>query len=365
MNNKIAVIGIGRLGLCFALNLEKIGYKVYGVDINEEYVKQINLKQLKSNEPLVVDYLNESKKFIATTDSSVIERENIQFIYLILPTPSNADGTFSHIYIDNFFEELKQICSSKSQRHVIIGSTVMPGYCDSKSKELEKSNISITYNPEFIAQGSIIHDQQRPDQILIGEGHEDATKFLKDVYSKMCLSNPEIHVMSRLSAEITKLATNCYLTMKISFANSIGDLAKLAGANEQSILKAIGSDSRIGHKYLNYGFGFGGPCFPRDNQALIAFSKSKNITIPLSEATVEVNKTHLQFQLNELLNENKEVYYFDSITYKEETDIIEASQQLELAKLLIENGKKVVIKSSKLIQQEIESLFPTYFNFED
>jgi UDPglucose 6-dehydrogenase len=363
MNNKIAVIGIGRLGLCFALNLEKVGYSVYGIDTNVDYVKQIQQKRLKSNEPFVEEYLKESKNFTSTTDLSIIEKENIQFIYLILPTPSTVQGKFSHTFINDFLIEFKKVVSTKLTRHLIIGSTVMPGYCDDLAEK--NKDITISYNPEFIAQGSIINDQQHPDQILIGEGNEDTTLFLKELYSKMCISNPAIHVMSRKSAEITKLATNCYLTMKISFANSIGDLARTVGAEEEKILNAIGSDSRIGNKYLKYGFGFGGPCFPRDNQALLSFSNEVHASLPLSEATVQVNKEHLAFQLKELLKQNHDIYYFDSVTYKKDTDILEASQQLELAKLLVENGKKVVIKNSKLIQQEIESLFPNYFIFED
>jgi nucleotide sugar dehydrogenase len=361
--NKIAIVGIGRLGLCFALNLERIGYSVFGIDTNKSYIEQIQLKQLKSNEPLVEEYLKESKNFIATTDLSIIEKENIQFIYLILPTPSTNDGTFSHTFIDDFFTTYSKVVTDKVKRHIIIGSTVMPGYCDDLADRY--NNISITYNPEFIAQGSIIHDQQHPDQILIGEGNEEATLFLKELYSKMCASNPAIHVMSRKSAEITKLATNCYLTMKISFANSIGDLARTVGAEEEKILNAIGSDSRIGNKYLKYGFGFGGPCFPRDNQALLAYSKDVQATLPLSVATVQVNKEHLVFQLKELLKKESHIYYFDSVTYKKDTDILEASQQLELAKLLVENGKKVIIKNSMSVRKDIESLFPSYFIFED
>jgi nucleotide sugar dehydrogenase len=351
--NKIAIVGIGRLGLCFALNLERIGYSIFGIDKNKSYIEQIQLKQLKSNEPLVEEYLKESKNFIATTDLSIIEKENIQFVYLILPTPSTLDGTFSHAFIEDFLNEFKKSVSSKLQRHLIIGSTVMPGYCDDLANRY--NNLTITYNPEFIAQGSIIHDQQHPDQILIGEGHEETTLFLKELYSKMCTSSPAIHLMSRKSAEITKLATNCFLTMKISFANSIGDLARTVGAEEEKILNAIGTDSRIGNKYLKYGFGFGGPCLPRDNQALLAYSNEAHASLPLSEATVQVNIEHLAFQLKELLKQNHDIYYFDSVTYKKDTDILEASQQLELAKLLVENGKKVVIKNSKLIQQEKES----------
>lgn len=363
--NKVAIVGLGRLGLCFALNLERIGYSVYGIDSNTNYIEEVQLKRIKSNEPFVEKYLSESKNFIATTDLSIIEKEDIQFIYLILPTPSLADGKFSHTYIDEFLIDFKKYISSKLKRHLIIGSTVMPGYCDSIALEFEKQNVSITYNPEFIAQGSIIHDQQHPDQLLIGEGHKDATQFLRKVYAKMCLSNPAIHIMSRKSAEITKLATNCFLTMKISFANSIGDLARRVGVEEDKILNAIGSDSRIGNKYLKYGFGFGGPCFPRDNQALMAFANEQKTEIPLAEATIQVNQNHLEFQLNELLKLDQETYYFDSVSYKKDTDIIEESQQLELAKLLVKNGKKVVITNSKKIKKIVELKYPNQFIFED
>jgi nucleotide sugar dehydrogenase len=223
----------------------------------------------------------------------------------------------------------------------------------------------VTYNPEFIAQGSIIRDQQLPDQILIGEGHAEASEFLINLYNRLCVSNPKVHIMSRLSAEITKLATNCYLTMKISFANAIGDLARSVGAEEDKILDAIGADSRIGNKYLKYGFGFGGPCFPRDNHALLAYSNYSNVALHLSKATVEVNQQHLEFQLNELLNQNKDVYYFDSVAYKPNTDIIEASQQLQLAKRLVDNGKKVVLLDALSVREKIEKLFPSYFDFQD
>lgn len=363
--NKIAVVGIGRLGLCFALNLERVGYKVYGIDIDEEYVKQIQTKKITSNEPLVESYLNEAKNFIATTDLSIIEKENLKIIYLVLPTPSNSDGSFSHEHIDDFIKNFRKNVSTNCQRHIVIGSTVMPGYCDLIAKELEELKVSITYNPEFIAQGSIILDQQHPDQILIGEGNQEVTQFLRQLYNKMCLSNPEIHIMSRLSAEITKLATNCFLTMKISFANSIGDLAKVAGADEEKILNAIGSDSRIGRKYLKYGFGFGGPCFPRDNQALLAFANNIGASMPLSNATIQVNKEHLAFQLKEFLIEKQDTYYFESVAYKENTDILVESQQLELARQLVENGRKVVIKNARLIRQAVDALYPSYFTFED
>lgn len=362
--NKLAIIGIGRLGLCFALNLEKIGYTVWGIDSNTEYLEALQSKSFQSNETDLEAYLNAATSFIPTSNSAVLFEQDIKYIFLLVPTPSVADGSFSHYYIDEVVNQLLQKTPSDGKvRHLIIGSTVMPGYCDELSNRIKPFGYTISYNPEFIAQGSIIRDQQFPDQILIGEGHPEVTTMLKEVYGKMCQSNPIFHVMGLKSAEICKLATNCYLTMKISFANAIGDLANKTGGNPEAILAAIGSDSRIGSKYLNYGFGYGGPCFPRDNQALSEFASQNDFPLHLSQATINVNKQHLKFQLENYLRENKEEYVFDYITYKKDTDILEESQQFQLALELVNAGKKVKIKNSAIIQEKVEKDYPNYFDF--
>lgn len=362
--NKTAVIGIGRLGLCFALNLEKHGFEVWGIDTNKEMLESLQNKSFQSNEPQLKEYLINASNFHSGFDLSTIFNEKIQFIFLLLPTPSRSDGSFSHQYIDEVVDNLiKRTPDDGLLRHIIIGSTVMPGYCDELAEKMESKGYTITYNPEFIAQGTIIRDQQNPDQILIGEGHSEATKMLKHVYSKMCISNPVIHSMNRKSAEICKLATNCFLTMKISFANSIGDLASETGAEPGKILAAIGSDTRIGNKYLNYGFGFGGPCFPRDNQALLNFAKQQGQPFHLSQSTIKVNKEHLAFQLKKMLEQGKDEYEFDYVTYKKDTDILDESQQLLLACELVRAGKKVILKNSEHIKKRIEQEYPNYFHF--
>lgn len=362
--NKVAVIGIGRLGLCFALNLEKVGYSVWGFDTNVDYLETLKSKSFYSNEPQLETYLKDAVNFFPIVDTSVLFDQNIEYIFILVPTPSLQDGSFSHDYIDEVVKQLlHKTPQDGKQRHLIIGSTVMPGYCDSLFERVHSFGYTVNYNPEFIAQGSIIRDQQFPDQILIGEGHENATIKLKEIYSKMCVSNPEIHVMSLKSAEISKLATNCFLTMKISFANAIGDLANKTGANPNEILAAIGSDSRIGSKYLNYGFGYGGPCFPRDNQALSKFATQNDFPLYLSQATINVNKQHLEYQLEDYLNANQEEYIFDYVTYKKDTDILEESQQFQLALELVKSGKKVKIKNSELIQDKINKEYPNYFEF--
>ena len=359
----MAVIGIGRLGLCFALNLEKCGYDVLGIDTHAGYVQQLAFKQFVSPEPLLEEYLQQAVHFTPSTEYSRLHSQDFSLVFLLVPTPSQPDGSFSHQNIDAVAEQLMQLPKPKKSVHLVIGSTVMPGYCDELAARMESLGYTVTYNPEFIAQGTIIRDQQQPDQILIGEGHMEATEKLREVYSRMCVTSPEIHVMGRKSAEICKLATNCFLTMKISFANSIGDLASETGAEPDKILAAIGSDSRIGQKYLRYGFGFGGPCFPRDNQALNKFASDAFKPLPLSEATVRVNREHLDYQFNQIMKRGENPVYLEYVTYKKGTDILEESQQLALALRLVNAGQRVVILDSSGVKERLESQYPGFFEF--
>lgn len=255
----VSIIGIGKLGLCFALTLEKSGYGVVGVDINQTYVNLINGKQLSSSEAGVEDLLNKSKNFRATTSiSEAVEYSDMLFI--IVATPSLPNGRYDHSQVDGVVENLKQIGKQKRQKHFIVCCTTMPGYCDSITQQLNDLNYTVSYNPEFIAQGTILRDQANPDMVLIGEANKEVGDMIQSVYEKHTLNQPRYARMSPLEAEITKLSLNCFLTTKIAYANMIGDIVKSVGGNPDAVLSAIGSDSRIGNKYLRYGYGYGGPC---------------------------------------------------------------------------------------------------------
>lgn len=364
---KIGVIGIGKLGICFALNLERKGYDVIGVDVLEEYVKDLNNKTLHSTEPLVEEYLKNSVKLKASTKLSNIIDDDIKLLFVFVATPSLPDGSYDHSQIERISDELITFGRRNHQTHLIIGCTTMPGYCDALAKKIAPYNYTVSYNPEFIAQGNIIRDQQQPDQVLIGEANETAGNSIQEVYENICDNSPTFCRMDRLSAEIAKIATNCFLTTKISFANSIGDLAIQTGADKDKILKALGADSRIGPKYLNYGFGFGGPCFPRDNRALGKFASENNYRLLISEATDEVNKRHLDFQLKQLLEEHPEgsTVTFDGVSYKKGSILLDESQQLALALALHKKNRKVLIRDLKEVIEQVEKLYPNLFTFEE
>lgn len=364
--DKIAVIGIGRLGLCLALNLEKIGYEVWGIDNLPEHTDAINSKRFTSTEPFVNEYLQTAKHLQAGTDLKVIKEQKIKLIFIVLPTPSITDGSFDHSYIDGAVDELLKHGKQSEPHHLIINSTTMPGYCDVLNKKVSAFNYTVSYNPEFIAQGTIILNQQYPDQVLIGEANKESGDEVEKVYQRLCKNKPVYCRMSLISAEITKLATNCFLTTKISFANAIGDLALHVGAQQDKILDAIGSDSRIGNKFFKYGFGFGGPCFPRDNKAFAKFASTQKHSLNIADATDKANALHHEFLVQEWSKKysNAETILFDSVTYKKGTDILEESQQLRLALALAELGKKVRIIESETVIDQLKKLYGGLFSYE-
>jgi UDPglucose 6-dehydrogenase len=292
----IGVIGIGRLGLCFALNLERVGFDVYGVDSNPDYVQSIQSKTFKTIEPNVEFFLEESECLSVSTELKSIINQKINLIFICVPTPSKDDGTFDHSSIDKICDELLKFDRTEKETHLIINSTVMPGYCNSLHERMNEHGFSISYNPEFIAQGTIIQDQQFPDQVLIGEANEEIGNEIEAIYRCFCQSDPRFSRMSRTEAEITKLAVNCFLTTKIAFANSIGDFTIQHGGNHDNVLSAIGADERIGPNFLRYGFGYGGPCLPRDNRAMAISAKQVDLNLPISDATDQANKLHRDFQ---------------------------------------------------------------------
>lgn len=361
LTNNISIIGIGKLGICLALNLEKNGYNVIGCDIDKNYINKINNKQLCSDEPFVEEYLQKSKNFIATDDIDEILKNKI--IFITVATPSLPSGKYDHSQIEKVIEQIVKCGFQKEKKYLIINCTTMPQYCSDLQERIKQFNYEVCYNPEFIAQGTIMKDQTNPDMVLVGCESEEIYILLSEIYSKICINKPSFHKMNTTEAEIMKIALNCFLTTKISYANMVGDIAKKVNCDPDKILKAIGSDSRIGNKYLKYGFGFGGPCFPRDNRAFGLFCEENGIYPHISYATDQSNKSHLLYQVNDfnVKNSKDKIIIFNSITYKPESSILEESQQLKFALELTEKGYKVEIQEREKIINRLKELYGNKF----
>ncbi len=365
--NAITIIGIGKLGLCTALCFEKAGYDVLGIDINEAYIASLNNKTFNSLEPQVNELLQNSSRFKASSSlDEGLEFSDIYYVLVDTPTTDHKEA-YDHTNLNRVLAEINK--RKVRNKHIIIGCTVFPGYTRTIGRELLKDcvNTTLSYSPKFIAIGNIIYGYLYPDIVLIGQGSTEAGNIIEELNKRVCLNSPRMCHMTPESAEITKLAVNCYITTKIAYANMVADIAdKTLGADKYAILDAIGGDQRIGSLYLKPGYGFGGPCFPRDNRALGSYAQIVDIKPLIPQATDASNKAHAQFMINQFLEENRDCYIFENVTYKDccKVPIIEESQKLVVAVALARAGKKVVIKDRGLVIREVQQAFGDIFEYQ-
>ena len=351
---KIGLIGAGRLGLCLALLMDKAGYSVIASDVREDYINGLQIGEVTTTEPLVGQYLDSARRIEFTTDNlRVIEESDI--IFTLVLTPSLKNGSYDVSNVDDVVSDILKYGWDKdlSNKSLVIGCTTNPGDCDFFQDRLSETGISVFYNPEFIAQGSIIKDLQNADMVLLG-GDGKHQGNLVNIYKKIQhgYKEPSIHLMSTKAAEITKIAVNCFLTTKISYANMIGQVLAQSNLYDEieTVLSSIGSDSRIGHKYMNFGFGFGGPCFPRDNRAFASYAQKVGVEHNIGTTTDNFNKAHLLFLKDYFINDNSDdlPFWFDYIAYKPGTDILTESQQYQLCLEFLDLGYKVYVSDDLL-----------------
>lgn len=366
----IGVIGCGRLGICYAISFAKAGFKVYCYDINPSIKTSIENNTFNYNERGLNDLIKRYKDNLIFCDKLEELIDNSYFIYTFIQTPSLDNGCYNHSFIEEFID-LYCDYAPIDEKIILINSTVMPEFCNNIQDRLNDNKLKckIIYNPSFIAQGSILSNITNPDFILLGyDNYQDlddkTLNNIIDIYNKIVYDRNVIiyNKMMLYEAEITKLSINCYITTKICFANSIGDLVKSKGFDPNVVLNAIGTDTRIGNKCLKYGYGYGGPCLPRDNKALLNYSKNNNNEVYYCKINDDINHKHLLFQYEEMKNKNNPIE-FNKITYKDDSDILEQSQKLELAIKLANNNKKVIIIERDFIINKLKDNYGDLFEY--
>lgn len=353
----IGIIGVGRLGICMALCFERTGYNVYCVDKNDDVMTSINERKIISHEPGVVAMLANASNIHATSTKELLDKCDIFFV--VVPTPTMPNNEYDHTYIE---EVVATFAPQKTRKTMVVSCTVMPGYCSDLAKRLDGLCIDVCYNPEFIAQGDIVNGFENPDIVLIGAMKQQVAERVASVYKKLCKNEPSYCLMELTEAEITKVSLNCYITMKIAYANMIGDLVRSAGGTPQVVLDAISKDSRVGTKCMKYGYGYGGPCFPRDNLALQAYANKNNMKMLLSQATDAANKYHLEMMINAHKKDNTS-FEFSHVTYKPESVIIEKSFALDLAVALAREGCSVHINERNCVVDDVKKLYGDIFTY--
>lgn len=358
---KLSVIGLGKLGSPMAAVFAAAGHQVTGLDLNPEFVKALSEGTAPVDEPQLQDMIDIGRINLTATLSyeAAIQASDITFV--IVPTPSGPNGFFSNRFVVEAVESIGAALRRKSGYHVVsITSTVMPGSTGSVIAEaLERSSgrrvgtdVGLCYNPEFIALGSVVRDMLHPDFILLGESDSRAGDMVAEVYMTACAKPPLVRRMNWVNAELTKISVNTFVTTKISYANMLADLCdRLPGADIGVVSEAVGSDSRIGRKYLTGATGYGGPCFPRDNHAFSALAESLGGRADLARATDAINL----YQAGRLVDLAKRFVAPSGkiavlgMSYKPDTHVIEESQGVALARALITEGYTVAIHDPRAV----------------
>ena len=362
---KPCVVGLGKLGLPLAAVLASTGLQTKGIDKNENLIRIIIERKYQSPEP-ELELLLETHSNNLSFTNKFEEVSDCNIFFIIVPTPSKIDGSFDNSYLILAISELLRCWeNSEGEKTIVIVSTVMPGSCNQifnpmirrwEADHGNKLNVTLLYSPEFIALGSVVYNLRNPDMTLIGSDHPEDTKEFLEVMKKITNGKPKNQILSLTEAEIVKLMVNCFVTMKISFANFIGELTSvIPDTNKYQISEALGMDTRIGGKYLRPGFGFAGPCFPRDNKALIALAKQFNLNPSLALATDEVNDRQPEQVFSQIISKNPDAKRIGiaGISYKPDTIVTDESQTLKLAALIESKGLEVNLYDSLFTDIEL------------
>jgi UDPglucose 6-dehydrogenase len=364
---QIAVIGLGKLGAPLAAVLASKGNDVLGIDVNPEAVRLVNEGLAPVEEPGLPELVAQSHdRLSATTELAAAAGADVSI--LLVPTPSDARGAFSNEHVLTAVEEVGRGLRGDDDYHVVVvASTVMPGSCDAEIRPALESasgrrvgeTLGLCYSPEFIALGNVIRDMLEPDMVLIGESDARAGDVLQRLYAGVCENDPPFRRMSLVNAELTKIAVNTYVTMKISYANALADMCeRLPGADVEVVTDALGLDTRIGAKYLRGAIAYGGPCFPRDNKAFGVLARDLGGEALLAEATDAVNaaQTDRLARVVQSRVEPGDAVGILGMAYKPDTGVIEESPGVGLARLLGNAGYEVHVYDPIAMQAAVHDL---------
>lgn len=368
MQDKISIIGLGKLGASMIAAFASRGFDCIGVDVNQNFVDAVNNGRAPVQETDLDKVISENKERIKATMSHEEAVLGSDISFVIVPTPSDERGSFSLQYSEWAFKEIGKALRKKNGYHnVVLTSTVLPGstrqalipILERESGKKAGRDFGVCYSPEFIALGSIIRNFLHPDFSLIGEFDKRSGDQLEAIYEQVTVNNAPAARMSLENAELTKISVNTFVTTKITFANMLADICeKLPGGDVDVVTAALGLDSRIGRKYLTGAIGYGGPCFPRDNVALSFIANELGVESKLAETTDHQNRSIAEktaARLLPMLRKGATVAIL-GLSYKPDSHVTEESQGVFIAKQLSKNGIRVVAYDPMSADMQIEEL---------
>jgi UDPglucose 6-dehydrogenase len=345
---RLVTFGIGYVGLVTGTGLAELGHDVLCVDIDPVRVRQLSDGVIPIYEPGLADLVRRNERAGRLHFAAEVVRPfaEADAYFVAVGTPPGPDGAADVSAVHAVADTIAKVAARPAI--AVVKSTVPVGTCDALQARLDQSArvaLEVVSNPEFLKEGSALQDFFRPDRIVLGARSEHAREVLRTLYAPLQLSGERVVVTDPRSSELTKYAANAMLAMRVSFMNELARLCHATGANVHSVRLGVGSDSRIGKRFLYAGPGYGGSCFPKDVQALWHLGKSNGVPMRLAEAAHLANEEQAHF-LAELVEASigaltdKQVCLW-GLAFKPETDDIRESPALKLAEALLRKGAKI------------------------
>lgn len=348
--NKIAVVGTGYVGLVTGTCFAETGNQVVCIDIDANKVEKMRNEMVPIYEPELDTLFHRNVKANRLSFTTSLEEgiSDAEIIFLALPTPPGEDGSADLSYILGVADQLGKIM--KEYKVIVDKSTVPVGTAEKVHQAIAKNattDFAVVSNPEFLREGFAVSDFLKPDRVVIGTSDERAKKVMETLYKPFVRQGNPIYFMDEKSAELTKYAANSFLATKITFMNEIANFCELVGADVDKVRIGIGSDSRIGKRFLFPGIGYGGSCFPKDVQALVKSGKEKHFDFEILDAVMRVNekqKTVLFPKINNFFRGDltgKKIAIW-GLAFKPDTDDIREAPALYMIDELTKAGAEVV-----------------------
>ena len=367
----LAVVGTGYVGLVSGTCFAEMGNNVICVDNHQEKLKKLKNAEVTIYEPGLdlLFYRNIAKKRLTFTDNLKDAIINSEIIFLCLPTPQDDDGSADLKYVLGVAEEIGKILKENADKifKIIVNKSTVPvGTAKRVTDKIANAgvkNFDVVSNPEFLREGFAVDDFLKPDRIVIGTNNEHSMQRMKELYEPFVRQGNPILAMDTASAEVTKYAANSYLAMRITFMNELANFCEKVGANVDMIRRGMGTDNRIGKRFLFPGIGYGGSCFPKDVNALIKTSSENESPLKILEAVDKVNKAQKLVLVNKVLTHfNNDIkgkhFAVWGLAFKPNTDDMREAPSVVIINELLKHGATVsahdpvAVESAKFYLQE-------------
>ena len=360
---RVGIVGTGYVGLVTGAGLAEMGNQVVCVDLNEDRIRNIKKGIIPFYEPglpeLVDTNLREGRLQLTTDLKSAVE--NSEILFLAVGTPSNPDGTADLSAVHDVASSIGRFMNGS--KLVATKSTVPVGTANVVKELIEaetKHAVSVVANPEFLAQGSAVKDFLQPNRVIIGSDDEHALSLIKELYSPFLRTGNPIITMDLASAEMTKYVSNAFLATKISFMNEMSRLCERVGADVESVRVGIGSDPRIGTRFMFPGVGYGGSCLPKDNRALLHMGEKHGAELPMVSAALknnELQRANFFKKFETLFPEGlkgKKIALW-GLSFKPQTDDIREAPSLEVVDKMVKAGAIVCAYDPQAVNKPFEA----------